>query len=52
MMVRLTTLVAFRAYYPKSYQRFVMSSITPRLFWPKMKEVRQEDIWAGGVKSA
>ncbi len=52
VLVRLTTLVAFQTCYPRWYQRFVMSSVTPRLFWPKMKGVRYEPVFAGGVRAA
>ncbi len=52
ILVRLTTLVAFQTCYPRWYQRFVMSSVTPRLFWPKLKGVRCEPVLAGGVRAA
>ncbi len=52
ILVRLTRLVAFQAWYPRAYQRFIMSSVTPRIFWPKMKGVRYEPLYAGGVRAA
>ncbi len=52
VMVRLTTLVAFQPFYPRWYQRFVMSQVTPRLFWPKLPGVRYEPVLAGGVRAA
>lgn len=52
LMVRLTTLVAFESFYPRRYQRFVMSEVTPRIFWPKFKGLKCELVDAGGVRAA
>jgi len=52
VMVRLTTLVAFQSFYPRQYQRFVMSEVTPRIFWPKLAGVQYTPVDAGGVPAA